>query len=66
MEGEIGGKEKHSKIKHSCIICGKLFLSSSKLLIHEKSYACEIYKLLIHERIQIEISSKGLACLFCN
>ena len=36
MEAEIGEKEKHSRIKHSCIICGKLFPSTSALPIHEK------------------------------
>ena len=41
MEGEIGEKEKHSRVKHSCIICGKLFQSRSALLIHEKIHTGE-------------------------
>ena len=48
MEGEIG--EKHNRIKHSCIICGKLFQKRNALLIHErihtgeKLYKCETCK----------------------
>ena len=41
MEGEIGEKEKHSRIKHSCIICGQLFQNRSALLIHERIHTGE-------------------------
>ena len=41
MEAEIGEKEKHSRIKYSCIICGKLFQNRYNLLIHERIHSGE-------------------------
>ena len=56
MEGEIGEKEKHSRIKHSCIICGNLFQNRRALLIHERIHAGDKpYKMIYVKRLLIQV-----------
>ena len=56
MEGEIDDKEKHSSIKHSCIICGKLFQSRSALLVHERIHTSEnLMNVIIVKRLSLKV-----------
>ena len=78
MEGEVGEKEKHSRIKHTCIICGKLFQRRNALLINErihtgeKPYKCDVCEkeftqsssLALHKRIHT--GDKHYVCDFCK